>query len=211
MEVFDFLGSVAVPLPIPNLNTDVIVRVERLTSLQRTELGPYAFEALRYRADGTEDPGFILNRAPFREAKILVAGENFGCGSSREGAVWALMDLGIRCVIAPSFGEIFFNNCFHNGMLAIALPAPVVATLLDDAASERIFQVDLPRQQIRISSCIVPFSVDPVRKEFLLRGLDGIGLTLRAAERIAHWQANDRRQRPWAWAVEETGNDPPSR
>ncbi|MBK6007128.1 3-isopropylmalate dehydratase small subunit [Ramlibacter ginsenosidimutans] len=200
MTPFTSVTGPAAPLMRENVDTDVIIRIERLTNLQRDQLGPYALEALRLRPDGSEDPAFVLNRPPFRGAPILLAGSNFGCGSSREGAVWALMGLGVRCVIAPSFGDIFFNNCFQNGMLPIELPLPVVERLAAAAADGAPFTVDLDR-------CVIDgpdgratrFAVNALRREGLLNGLDDIGLTLQADAAIRGWQREDRQRRPWAW------------
>lgn len=129
MEPFTVLEGIAAPLLRPNINTDIVIRIERLRDLDQDKLGPYAFESWRYHRDGTEDPSFVLNRPPYRDARILIAGENFACGSSREAAVWALQGFGIRCVVAPSFGPIFFNNCFQNGVLPVVLPAKAVESL----------------------------------------------------------------------------------
>src|SRR5579863_8871350 len=145
MEKFTRLTAVAAPLLKRNIDTDVIIRIEKLISLDRAELGPHAFAPLRYRADGSENPDFVLNRPPYRGAQILIAGENFGCGSSREGAVWALWGMGLRCVIAPSFGDIFFNNCFQNGLLPITLDAAMVERLAElvEASQGQPLTVDL--------------------------------------------------------------------
>ncbi|MBB3182228.1 3-isopropylmalate dehydratase small subunit [Variovorax sp. Sphag1AA] len=200
MQPFVSVTGAAAHLPRANIDTDVIVRIERLTTLTRDQLGPYALEALRYREDGSEEPGFVLNRPAFRGAPILLAGENFGCGSSREGAVWALMGMGIRCVIAPSFGDIFFNNCFQNGMLALRLPASEVETLARACADGSALTVDLQGCTLTHEAVGTrPFSVDPLRREALLLGLDDIGLTLKDDALIRAWQAADRQRRPWAW------------
>ncbi|GAA5237088.1 3-isopropylmalate dehydratase small subunit [Verticiella sediminum] len=206
MTPFTRLHGPAAPLMLANVDTDVIIRIERLATLARDQLGPYALEALRFDADGSEAPGFVLNQPPFRNAPILLAGENFGCGSSREAAVWALMDIGIRCVIAPSFGDIFFNNCFQNGMLPIRLDAPRLQALAAAAATGAPVGVDL-------AACVIepphgeaiPFTVDVQRREGLLLGLDDIQLTLRERADILDWQQQDRRLRPWAWPA----SDPP--
>jgi 3-isopropylmalate/(R)-2-methylmalate dehydratase small subunit len=187
-------------LPRANIDTDVIVRIDRLTSLPKDQLGPYAMEALRYRADGSDDPDFILNRPTFRGAPILLAGDNFGCGSSREGAVWALQGIGVRCVIAPSFGDIFYSNCFQNGVLPIRLPAPEVEALAAACADGASLTVDLERRMLIAPSGVqTAFTIDPLRREGLLHGLDDIGLTLRDDFLIHAWQQAYRGQRPWAW------------
>ncbi|RYF33984.1 MAG: 3-isopropylmalate dehydratase small subunit [Comamonadaceae bacterium] len=190
----------AVPLMLANVDTDVIIRIERLTTLDRTELGPYAMEALRFRADGSQDPDCILNAPRFLQAPVLLAGPNFGCGSSREGAVWALQGLGVRCVVAPSYGDIFFNNCFQNGVLAIVLPQAQVEALAAQCAGGASATVDLEACALTApDGSVVPFDVDPLRREALLHGLDDIGLTLKDDALIREWQAADRTRRPWAW------------
>lgn len=199
MQAFTTLRGIAAPLLIDNLNTDVMIRIERLTALERDQLGPWALEALRYRVDGSEDPDFVLNQPRFRTASILLGGDNFGCGSSREAAVWALMAQGIRCVIASSFGDIFFNNAFENGLLAIRLERRMVDRLAVVAAQGVAFQVDLAIQRIIAGADEIDFDVDRTRKESLLRGLDSIGLTLLSREAILAWQQADRQRRPWAW------------
>ena len=202
MQPFVTLTGPAAVLSQDNVDTDVIIRIERLTSLARGDLGPYAFEALRFHADGSEDPSFVLNRPPFREAPILVAGRNFGCGSSREGAVWALLSRGIRCVIAESFGDIFFSNCFQNGVLPIRLPADAVARIAALATQGLPLTVKLMDQHILLSSDAdaVGFEVDPMRRDCLLQGLDDIARTLKLQDAIAAWQAQDRTTRPWVWS-----------
>lgn len=203
MEKFTRLAAIAAPLMRENINTDIIIRVERLTGSNRTNLGPYAFEAWRNKPDGTPDPDFVLNQPRWRDAKILVAGENFACGSSREHAVWALAGMGIRAVIAPSFGDIFFNNCFQNGMLPVVLPAAAVAELareLEASGNAAPTTVDLEAQEVvGPSGTRYPFQTDPLRRKALLEGLDEIGQTLTQADAIAAFQARDRAARPWAY------------
>lgn len=203
MEKFTVLDAAAAALPTPDVDTDMIIRIERCVRTPRAEMGRWAFEMARYRADGSEDPGFPLNRAPFRGARILVAAENFGCGSSREMAVWAVAGMGFRCVIAPSFGEIFYGNCFQNGVLAIRLPAPVVDGLLETlgAATAPVqFRVDLPAQTVTgPDGKGHRFDIDPLRKRALLEGLDAIGMTLTREAEISAWQTADRARRPWVW------------
>jgi 3-isopropylmalate/(R)-2-methylmalate dehydratase small subunit len=199
MQAFTTLHGVAAALTIDNLNTDVIIRIDRLTALEAHELGPYALEALRYRADGSEEPSFVLNQPAFRSASILVGGDNFGCGSSREAAVWALMAHGIRCVVATGFGDIFYNNAFENGLLAVRLEKPAVQQLAQLAEQGVPFDVDLEQQTVTAGRAAFAFEIDPTRREALLRGLDSIGLTLLRRERIHEWQQADRQSRPWAW------------
>lgn len=203
MEKFTTLTAVAAYYPRANVDTDLIIRVERCAKVPKSGLGPYAFEMARFLPDGSDNPEFPLNNGPFREAKILVGNINFGCGSSREMAVWAIAGMGIRCVIAPSFGEIFFGNCFQNGLLPVILPQATVekigAALAGDPANAKL-TVDLARQVV-----VAPdgsehaFAIEPLRKKALLEGLDEIGLTrLREAEIVA-FQAKDRVKRPWIY------------
>ena len=200
MEKFTTLTGVAAPLPMRNVDTDMIIPKQFLKTIKRTGLGKSLFFEMRFDEAGKEMPDFVLNQPAYRRATILVTGENFGCGSSREHAPWALLDFGIRCVIAPSFADIFFNNCFKNGILPIVLPREQVDALM--AAAERgadaAFTVDLQRQEIALpDGCTIDFEVDPFRKACLLGGLDDISLTLRKADKIAPFEARQRSQRPW--------------
>jgi len=203
MEKFDTLTAVAAYYPRANVDTDLIIRVERCAKVEKEGLGRYAFEMARFLPDGSDNPDFPLNQGPFRNAKVLVGNINFGCGSSREMAVWAIAGLGIRCVIAPSFGDIFFGNCFQNGLLPIVLPLATVeklgAALAADPANARL-TVDLAAQKIVTASGeSIPFEIEPLRKRALVDGLDEIGLTqLREAE-IAAFQQKDRVKRPWVY------------
>jgi 3-isopropylmalate/(R)-2-methylmalate dehydratase small subunit len=201
MDRFTTLSGVAAPLMRANIDTDTIIRIERMTGTTPAQMGPWAFEALRFRADGSEDPDFVLNQAPFRDAPILLAGDNFGCGSSREGAVWALWHFGVRCVIAAGFGDIFANNCFQNGLLPVVLPAEQVAQLAAQCAGGNArITVDLHRQVvIAPHGQELPFQIEGLRREALLKGLDEIGLTLQLSEQINAFQIADRTQRPWVW------------
>jgi 3-isopropylmalate/(R)-2-methylmalate dehydratase small subunit len=198
MNKFQTLTAVAAPYPKKNVDTDLIIRIERCTGTPKEELGKYAFEMVRFLPGGAENPEFVLNQPRYRGAQILVCGEFFGTGSSREVAVWALASLGVRCVIAPSFGQIFFNNCFQNGLLAIVLPAPIVEELMKQASSPDAapFTVDLENQTINGA---VKFEVAPRNHKMLLEGLDEIGLTLAMEPRIAAFQAADRKRRPWIY------------
>ena len=201
MDKFTTLSGVAAPLPMVNVDTDMIIPKQFLKTIKRTGLGAHLFEDMRRTPDGAEVPGFVLNRAPWRKASILIAGRNFGCGSSREHAPWALRDFGIRCVIAPSFADIFATNCFLNGMLPIVLPEEDVAKLMKDAERpDAHFTVDLPNQRIVHSNVVVPFTVDPFRKRCLLNGLDEIGRTLEQAPAIATFEAAQRSAQPWLYS-----------
>jgi 3-isopropylmalate/(R)-2-methylmalate dehydratase small subunit len=189
----------AVPLMVSNVDTDVIIRVERMTSTDPALLAPWAFEALRYDADGKLKEDFVLNDACYADAPILVAGENFGCGSSREPAVWAVMGLGIRCVIAPSFGDIFRSNCLTNGVLPVALDGSAVDALARAASRLGEVTVDLPAQEVRTGGKTWHFEIGAAHKLMLIEGMDEMTLSLRIADKVADWEAEDRRQRPWAW------------
>lgn len=206
MQSFQIMTAMAAPLLQDNVDTDVIIRIERLTAAQ-PDLKQWGFEALRYRADGSNNPDFVLNQPSYADSQILLAGPNFGCGSSREGAVWALMAMGIRCVIAPSYGEIFFNNCFQNGLLPVMLPQAVVELL---AAEVQVdpgavpLTVDLPQQLvISPSGAAHRFEIPSLRKEALLDGLDELGQTLRREPQIAAYQHGDRLRRPWIYQTVE--------
>jgi 3-isopropylmalate/(R)-2-methylmalate dehydratase small subunit len=207
MQALNHLTAIAAPLPLANVDTDVIIRIERVAQFGKGELAPYALETLRY-ANGAwsaehpaENPDFVLNRAPFRQARILAAGENFGCGSSRENAVWALADFGIRVVIAPSFGDIFFSNCFQNGVLPVRLAPADMARVFASITPERAeLTVELDAQRVVLSSGeSLRFEVEPYRKAMLLAGMDEIGLTLSRLTDIEAAEARDRQQRPWLY------------
>jgi len=203
MTPFTTVTGRAAPLMKTNVDTDVIIRIERLTAGKASELGRYALEALRYRGDGSDNPDFVFNTPKYRGAPILIAGKNFGCGSSREGAVWALMGMGVRVVIAESFGDIFFGNCFQNGMLPIRLGADVVQDLTEEShTSDAPFTVDLERSLLTTpSGKQIAFTIDGLRRESLLAGLDDVGLTMKSADEIAAWQTADREARPWIWVA----------
>jgi 3-isopropylmalate/(R)-2-methylmalate dehydratase small subunit len=202
MEKFIRVTGIAAPLMQPNIDTDVIIPIDDCVSVPRAEQGRCAFRAWRYLANGTDNPEFVLNRAPFRDAVILVAGINFGCGSSREPAVWALMGLGLRTIIAPSFGDIFYSNCFQNGVLPIMLPEDTVRAIAAEveAAPEAPMTVDLENRTISNARGLnIPFSIDEARRTALLEGLDEIGMTLRREAKISAWQNRDRARRPWVY------------
>jgi 3-isopropylmalate/(R)-2-methylmalate dehydratase small subunit len=200
MEKFSELTGVAAPLPMTNVDTDKIIPKQFLKTIKRTGLGANLFHEMRFDAEGNENPAFVLNQPAYRNAKILIAGANFGCGSSREHAPWAILDFGIKCVIAPSFADIFYNNCFKNGILPIALPQSEVDKLLDDASrgANATITIDLERQEIRgPDGGVIHFDVDSFRKKCLLEGLDDIGLTLRKQARIAAFESGQQAAQPW--------------
>jgi len=196
MERFSLLTSVAAPFPQKNVDTDAIIRIERCTGTPREDIGKYAFEMARFHKDGSENPGFVLNQPRYRGAQILVCGEFFGTGSSREMAVWALAGMGIRCLIAPSYGQIFYGNCFQNGLLPIVLSSPVVNDLMREAEQGKTFRIDLERQTVNGA---IRFEVSPRRRKMLLEGLDEIGLTMALEPRISAFEAADRARRPWIY------------
>lgn len=203
MTPFTVLTGVAAPLLRQNIDTDMLIRVERLVGLERDHLGRWCFEMLRYRADGSENADFVLNRSAYRGAPILLAGDNFGCGSSREGAVWALLGYGIRAVIAPRFGDIFYGNCFQNGLLPVVLPLAELEALAAEteaAPGAARTTIDLERQRvISPGGREIPFAIEAKRRTMLLNGLDEIGLTLQHAAAIRAFQSRDQGQRPWVW------------
>jgi 3-isopropylmalate/(R)-2-methylmalate dehydratase small subunit len=203
MDKFTTLSGVAAALPMINVDTDMIIPKQFLKTIKRTGLGKHLFDEMRYEMDGKEKPDFVLNKPAWRQAKVLVAGANFGCGSSREHAPWALLDFGIRCVIAPSFADIFYNNCFKNGILPIKLPQEEIDKLMDDAerGANAIVSIDLEKQEIRgpDGGCI-RFDIDPFRKHCLLNGLDDIGLTLEKAVAIDSFEGKNKASQPWLWS-----------
>ena len=201
MEKFNQLTGVAAPMPLVNIDTDMIIPKQFLKTIKRSGLGVNLFDEMRYNTDGTEIEDFVLNRPAYREAKIIVAGDNFGCGSSREHAPWALADFGIRCVISTSFADIFFNNCFKNGILPIVLPQSEVDKLMDDAnrGANAILTVDLEAQTITgPDGGEISFEVDPFKKQCLLNGWDDIGLTMQQAKDIDTYEAKAKVSMPWA-------------
>jgi len=200
MDKFEKLTGVAAPLPLINVDTDMIIPKQFLKTIKRSGLGVNLFDEMRYNDDGSEKPDFVLNKPAYRHAEILVSGDNFGCGSSREHAPWAIKDFGIRCVIAPSFADIFFNNCFKNGILPIALPQEQVDLLMKDAekGENARMTIDLEKQEITTSEGeVVPFQVDSFKKHCLLEGLDDIGLTMAKASEIASFESKAALERPW--------------
>jgi 3-isopropylmalate/(R)-2-methylmalate dehydratase small subunit len=200
MEKFTTLTGVAAPMKMINVDTDMIIPKQYLKTIKRTGLGKGLFSEMRYKDDGKENPDFVLNKPAYRKAKVLVAGDNFGCGSSREHAPWALLDFGIRCVISTSFADIFYNNCFKNGILPITVSPEDLEKLLDDAerGANATITVDLEKQEIRgpDGGC-VRFDIDPFRKHCLLNGLDDIGLTMEKNKKIDGFEQKAARSRPW--------------
>ncbi|HZL60610.1 MAG TPA: 3-isopropylmalate dehydratase small subunit [Stellaceae bacterium] len=200
MQKFTTLTGVAAPLPMINIDTDKIIPKQYLKTIERSGLGKALFDELRYNPDGSEKPDFVLNQPAYRKAEILIAGENFGCGSSREHAPWALLDFGIRAVIAPSFADIFHNNSLKNGILPIRLPAEICAELMEDArkgANARL-TIDLASQTVtRPDGQRVRFEIDAFQKNCLLEGLDDIGLTMKKESAISRFEDNRQQSQPW--------------
>ena len=200
MDKFKKLEGIAAPMPLINIDTDMIIPKQFLKTIQRTGLGKNLFDEMRYDDDGNEIPDFVLNKPQYRNAEIIVAGDNFGCGSSREHAPWALLDFGIRCVISTSFADIFYNNCFKNGILPIKLPQEDVDKLMDDAergANARL-TVDLEAQEIRgPDGGVIKFDIDPFRKHCLMEGLDDVGLTLQKEDSISTFEGKRAEEQPW--------------
>ena len=203
MDKFTTLDGVAAPLKIINVDTDMIIPKQYLKTIKRTGLGKGLFSEQRYKDDGSENPDFILNKPAYRQSKVLVAGDNFGCGSSREHAPWALLDFGIRCVISTSFADIFYNNCFKNGILPIKVSKEDLDKLMDDASrgSNATLSIDLEKQEIRgpDGGC-VKFDIDAFRKHCLLNGLDDVGLTMQKKTHIDTFEAKQKQSQPWLYA-----------
>jgi 3-isopropylmalate/(R)-2-methylmalate dehydratase small subunit len=200
MDKFTTLTGVAAPLPIINIDTDMIIPKQYLKTIKRTGLGTALFSEMRYKEDGTENPDFVLNKPAYRQSKIIIAGDNFGCGSSREHAPWALLDFGVRCVISTSFADIFYNNCFKNGILPIVVKPEELALLLDDAerGANATLTVDLAAQTISgPDGGTIHFDIDPARKHVLLEGLDDIASTLKHDSQIGGFENKLAAERPW--------------
>ncbi|SHL83198.1 3-isopropylmalate dehydratase, small subunit [Paracoccus solventivorans] len=200
MDKFTTLTGIAAPMPLVNIDTDMIIPKQFLKTIHRSGLGKNLFDEMRYFPDGTENPDFVLNKPAWRDSQIIVAGDNFGCGSSREHAPWALLDYGIRAVISTSFADIFYNNCFKNGILPIVLPAEAVEALMKDAengANARL-TVDLESQTVTgADGTAYHFDIDPHRKHCLLNGLDDIGLTMEKAPAIEAYETRIAQSQPW--------------
>lgn len=203
MKPFSTVHGRAVVFPRPNIDTDVIIRIERLMNIPREQLGRYAFEALRFDANGELQSDCVFNDPQNEAASVLIAGENFGCGSSREGAVWALESMGFRCVIAESFGDIFYNNCLQNGLLPITLGTNAIAALVADANVRHPVFVDLRSQSVAAADHEFHFDIDRLKRDALLAGLDDIASTLRHEAAIAAWQDADQQHRPWVWGTSD--------
>ena len=204
MEKFTTLTGVAAPLPMVNIDTDAIIPKQFLKTIKRTGLGAHLFNDLRFDEKGNERPDFVLNKAPYRESKVLVAFDNFGCGSRREHAPWALSDFGISCIIAPNFADIFYNNCFKNGILPIALPKEMVIRLMEVAerGSNATLSIDLGAQEISDpDGNVIAFDIDPFRKHCLLNALDDIGLTIEKATSIDDFENSQRGSQPWLYSA----------
>jgi 3-isopropylmalate/(R)-2-methylmalate dehydratase small subunit len=197
MDSFVTISSPAAPLRLINVDTDMIVPKQFLRTIKRTGLASGLFYELRFDEQGNPKPDFILNKEPYTKAQILIAGENFGCGSSREHAPWALLDFGIRCIVAPSFGDIFYNNSFKNGILPIRLPQAQVDELMNAAETGRNITINLPDQKIVSGNDVYEFDIDPFRKHCLINGLDDIGLTLEKETYIADYETRQKQDRPW--------------
>jgi len=200
MQIFTTLTGIAAPMPLVNIDTDMIIPKQFLKTIKRSGLGKNLFDEMRYTQDGAEIPEFVLNQPAYRKAEVIIAGDNFGCGSSREHAPWALLDFGIRAVISTSFADIFYNNCFKNGILPIVLPADQVEALMDDAkkGSNARITVDLEAQTVTSSDGrSFSFEVDPFRKHCMMNGLDDIGLSLEKVASIDAYEKQTSTQRPW--------------
>lgn len=197
MDKFITLQGIAAPLPIVNIDTDMIIPKQFLKTIKRTGLGVSLFYEMRYDTEGKLVDDFVLNTKPYDNSKILVAGDNFGCGSSREHAPWSLKDFGIRCVISTSFADIFYNNCFQNGILPIVVNAEELDRLMSAAGSQLEFNIDLPNQSIQVGNHSINFDIEDHRKERLLQGLDDIGITLGYKEDISSYESNKKTQKPW--------------
>ena len=202
MEKFTKIRAVAAPLPITNVDTDMIIPQNHLRTIERTGLGQYAFSNIRFNDDGSEKADFVLNKPAYRNAQILISGENFGCGSSREHAPWALTDFGLRCIIAPSFADIFYGNCFKNGLLPIKLSQEIIDELMKDAenGANAVFTIDLENLEItRPDGEVISFEIDGFRQHSMINGLDEIGLTMARGEKIAEFEAKQKIEQPWLY------------
>lgn len=200
MEKFNTFKGIAAPFNILNVDTDKIIPKQFLTTIKRTGLGKHVFDEMRYKKDGSENPNFVLNQKPYDKSNILIAGDNFGCGSSREHAPWALSDFGIKCIISTSFADIFYNNSFKNGLLPIKVSSDERDALLADSndMENPELEIDLPSQEIRRpNGAVIKFEIDPFRKKCLLEGLDDIGITMQQSSDIKEFETKMSNERPW--------------
>ena len=200
MERFNTFKGIAAPFNILNVDTDKIIPKQFLTTIKRTGLGKHVFDEMRYKKDGSENPNFVLNQKPYNKSNILIAGDNFGCGSSREHAPWALKDFGIKCIISTSFADIFYNNSFKNGLLPIKVSSDERDALLADSndIENPELEIDLPSQEIRRpNGAVIKFEIDPFRKKCLLEGLDDIGITMQQSSDIKEFETKMSNERPW--------------
>ena len=198
MRKFNILKSIPANLPMINVDTDMIIPKQFLKTIKRTGLGKSLFFEMRYGDDGKKIEEFVLNNAPYNNSSILITGKNFGCGSSREHAPWALLDFGIRCVIGPSFADIFYNNCFKNGMLPIVLSQNNLEEIIEYSKRKEIVEINLTKQEIKFGNKIINFEIDPFKKECLLNGLDDISLSLEKLDKISFYEENLKQTKPWA-------------
>ena len=197
MEKFKIIKGIPAHLPMINVDTDMIIPKQFLKTIKRTGLGKSLFFEMRYKENGNKNEEFVLNKEPYNNSSILLAGKNFGCGSSREHAPWALLDFGIKCVISPSFADIFYNNCFKNGMLPIILEEKKIQELVQYSERKEIIKVDLEEQEIKFGNKIIKFEIDPFKKECLLNGLDDIALSLEQSEKISSYENKLKQNKPW--------------
>ena len=197
MEKFNTFKGIAAPFNILNVDTDKIIPKQFLTTIKRTGLGKHVFDEMRYKKDGSENPNFVLNQKPYDKSNILIAGDNFGCGSSREHAPWSLKDFGIRSVISTSFADIFYNNCFQNGILPIVVSPENLDQLMTAAKNQIEFTIDLPEQIIKAGNHSINFEIEEFRKERLLQGLDDIGITLGYQDKINAYEEDKKNKKPW--------------
>ena len=198
MEKFNILKGVPANLPMINVDTDMIIPKQFLKTLKRSGLGKGLFFEMRYDEQGKKKDNFVLNKEPYNKSSILLTGKNFGCGSSREHAPWALLDFGIKCIIGPSFADIFYNNCFKNGMLPIVLSQNNLEEIVEYSKRKEIVEVNLTKQEIKFGNTIINFKIDPFKKECLLNGLDDISLSLEKSEKISFYEENLKKTKPWA-------------
>ena len=197
MEKFNILKSVPANLPMMNVDTDMIIPKQFLKTIKRSGLGKSLFFEMRYDEQGKKVNNFVLNKEPYNKSSILLAGKNFGCGSSREHAPWALLDFGIKCVISPSFADIFYNNCFKNGMLPIVLDQKQLEELIEYSERKEAIEINLTEQKIKLENKIISFEVDAFKKKCLLNGLDDIALSLEKSEKISSYEKNIQKTKPW--------------